>query len=34
MKTFIILAFLVWFAIPAEALTYMWVDKEGNALYG
>jgi len=30
MKTCIILVFLVWFAIPAEALTYVWVDKEGT----
>ena len=30
MKTSIIVALLVLFAIPVEALTYKWVDKEGT----
>jgi uncharacterized phage infection (PIP) family protein YhgE len=30
MKTSIIFALLVMFAIPVEALTYKWVDKEGT----
>jgi len=30
MKTSIIIAFLVLFAIPVEALTYKWVDNEGT----
>ena len=30
MKTCIIVAFLVLFAIPVEALTYKWVDNEGT----
>ena len=30
MKTCIIVALLVLFAIPVEALTYKWVDNEGT----
>jgi hypothetical protein len=33
MKTCIIVALLVLFAIPVEALTYKWVDKQGTVNY-
>ena len=33
MRTCVIFLLLVLFAIPAEALTYRWVDKEGNTNY-